>query len=261
MSTRGCWYKKKKTLSQHKNRTDLFKRQLLVEPGNIMLNPNANEFKPGQFGPPSTETSAAKSQSQETKPTQQQQQQHSKRRPPKSTKPQQNQQKQQKSHVKSDRRSSSDQHQSKKSNRSKNQQQTTDGSGSGVGGLRRHKGGSSSSTQQQQQQSATSSSSSTPRQADNDSFGLLTKFITIEEAIDPVFRTRPTEDGSTNLDGNSSSTGEVLGKLIHGYERYIEWVKEIPFFFSYISWKWDYQFNHFSQSINTIHQTQKNKHI
>ena len=196
-----------------------------------MLNPKANEFRPGQFGPPSTETSAAKSQLQEAKPSQQQQQQHSKRRPPKTNKPQQNQQKQQKGHVKSDRRSSSDQHQSKKSNRSKNQQQAIGGSGSGVGGGRRHKGGSSSSTQQQQQQSATSSSSSsTPRQADNDSFGLLTQFITIEEAIDPVFRTRPTEDGSTNLDGGSSSTGEALGKLIHGYERYIEWVKEIPFF-------------------------------
>ncbi|KAI7851081.1 hypothetical protein BDC45DRAFT_232545 [Circinella umbellata] len=193
-----------------------------------MLNPKANEFKPGQFGPPSTETPKPKPQLEEEKSLQQQQRQqqqlHSKKRPPKSNKPQQqHQQKQQKSQGKSDRRSTSDHHQPKKSNKSKNQQ-VTNGSGSGVGSGRRHKGGSSSTHPQQQQQQQPISSSSTPQQADNDNFGLLTKFITIEEAIDPVFRTRPTEDGSKNLEGGSGSTGEALGKLIHGYERYIEWI-------------------------------------
>ena len=109
--------------------------------------------------------------------------------------------KQTKHHGKSDRRSSTD-HQSKKSSgKAKNQAQTTG---------RRHK-------------------PETPQpslaQPEN-SFGLLTKFITIEEVIDPVFRTRPTEDSS-----NSKASGEgTADKLVHGYERYIEWVCLIALF-------------------------------
>ncbi|KAI9274595.1 hypothetical protein BDA99DRAFT_556007 [Phascolomyces articulosus] len=196
-----------------------------------MLNPNASEFKPGQFGTPST-PSAPTSSSQEEKLSSQQQQQHAKRRPPKSNKPQQQQQqKQQKNQGKSERRSSSDQHPTKKSNKSKNQQQQQHTNSSGGSGGRRHNKGSSSSTQKQQP--PIPSSYSTAAAVDNESFGLLTKFITIEEAIDPVFRTRPTDDGNKNIDNSGSginsgvggtSGGEPVGKLVHGYERYIEWI-------------------------------------
>ncbi|KAI9493227.1 hypothetical protein BDB00DRAFT_380251 [Zychaea mexicana] len=177
-----------------------------------MLNPKAIEFKPGQFGTPTTPSQSPEVQETQEKarpPPSQQQQQHSKKRPPKPKHLQQP-----KHRSKSDRRSSTDQHPpppspSKKTSKPKNQQKQQQQAPSPG---RRHK--ASSSAQQQ-----TSSSSSSAQQGDTDGFGLLTKFITIEEAIDPVFRTRPGEDGSKSIDGS-----ETAGKLVHGYERYIEWM-------------------------------------
>ncbi|KAI8144626.1 hypothetical protein BJV82DRAFT_667827 [Fennellomyces sp. T-0311] len=139
-----------------------------------MLNPNASEFRPGQFSAsPPTEL-------------QEKTQQQKKR----SSKP-----KQSKHHGKADRRPSTDHQGKKSSGKTKSQPQQTG---------RRHKA------------ATTQPSSAQPE----NSFGLLTKFITIEEAIDPVFRTRPVEDGSKGKGSGEGSTD----KLVHGYERYIEWI-------------------------------------
>lgn len=62
------------------------------------------------------------------------------------------------------------------------------------------------------------------------------KFITIPEAIEPVFRTRPdiversSAGGGKSDHGRRKSGGGVAttttSKIVHAYERYIEWVRQ-----------------------------------
>lgn len=165
-----------------------------------MLNPNATEFRP--LDPPK---SSSHLPAKEDKQKDKKKQASSRQQPSSSaTSPQESE-----SRSRSSQRTSDGKRRSH--GKAKKGAPSSSSSSSGGGSGRRPSGRRESSIQ-----ANNPASGSTPGPFDQP-----VKFITIEEVIDPVFRTRSdTRDNSA-----AGDDGRARGKLVHGYERYIEWVR------------------------------------
>lgn len=159
-----------------------------------MLNPNATEFRPSD--PPKTiPQRSSKGEKYKDKKKQRTQQQSKADQNLASSQPSE-------SHLQSAPKTSD--------GKKKQQGKSRKNAPSSTGGSSRRATGRRESAQQN---SLASASTTQP-------FDQPVKFITIEEAIDPVFRMRPDMREMSAI----GDDGRARGKLVHGYERYIEWV-------------------------------------
>ena len=109
-------------------------------------------------------------------------------------------------------------------NKSDNKQDTTN-SHSKANKRRDSQANSTSKKQQPQEKGASKRRPKTSQQIDSlDVFAQESKFITVEAAIDPVHRVDPPSFQIPSSSRRQSSGN--LHQFEHGYERYIDWVRE-----------------------------------